>query len=107
MKDTSNTPGKTVAVVLAAAAVVGVVTYLALPPAPPRNVVVQWDHPEPATVIFEIVSKTNLNSAWRFKTNVVGTNAVTFAASQAQEFFTISRVIDRENTNNFIKQKGF
>lgn len=109
MKDTSNTPGKTVAIVGLAAVAVGLATYLVLPPTqvPGKKILLKWYHEAPGEVIFEIVSKTNLNSAWRFKTNVVGTNAVLLTADQAQEFFTISKVMDRGDTNISIRQKGF
>ena len=90
-----------------AALAVGLATYLVLPPTPPsKKILLRWDHEAPEEVIFEIVSKTNLNSAWRFKTNVVGTNAVVLSADNAQEFFTISKVMDRGNTNVSIRNGG-
>lgn len=99
--------GKTVGVVGIAAALVYGVSLLVLPPTKPKLIVLRWDHIEPQNCIFEIVSKTNIQAPWIFRTNVVGTNAVAFERNQVQEFFTISKVMDRNNTNVAIRQKGF
>lgn len=108
MKEEKKSVAKTIGVVAAGAAVVGLATYLVLPPvAPPKRITLMWDHEAPESVIFEIVSKTNIQAPWIFRTNVVGTNAVTLPANQAQEFFTISKVMDRGDTNISIRQKGF
>ena len=93
---------------IAAAAVVGV-TLLVLPGVPQPKHLLAWDYPaaDLTNVIFEIVSKTNLNSPWQFYTNVVGTNRMPMWEDKPQEFFTISKVMDRNFTNVAIKQKGF
>lgn len=53
------------------------------------------------------MSKPDLAAPWQFYTNVIGTNRLTIPQNKAQEFFTISRVIWRVNTNAEIRQKGF
>lgn len=100
--------GKTTGVIGLGAALVAGVTWLVLP-AKPRTVTMSWDYPtnQLGGVMFEIVSKTNLNDPWQFKTNIIGTNVVKFEKKSSAEFYTISRVIDVEVTNNFIRQKGF
>lgn len=102
-----SSPAKTVGVIGVAAALVYGVSLVVLPPVKPKLILLRWDHPQPEQVIFEIVSKTNLSAPWQFKTNVVGTNAVAFERNQAQEFFTISKVMDRYNTNVAIRREGF
>lgn len=109
-KEQIKSTGKTLGLVAAASAVVGIVAYLVLAPAT-KTVTLTWDYSTnsvPITnVIFEFVSKTNLAGKWQFYTNVVGTNVLVVPNNKAQEFFTISRVMLRDNTNFQTVQIGF
>ena len=100
---------KTTGVLVAAAGVVTAITMVTLAPTPPKSVELSWDYPsnEVGDVIFEIVGKTNLSATWRVVTNVVGTNRVRLPMNQSQEFFTISRVMNRQFTNVQTVQRGF
>ena len=99
---------KTTGIIAAGALAVGVVTQLVLPSRPP-GVLVSWGcrTNELPDVVFEVVSKTNLNGVWQFKTNVAGTNAIWFERKYPHEFFTISKVMNKDYTNAVLKQKGF
>lgn len=81
---------------------------------PPRPVLLMWDYPGPTIgglpleqVTFTIVGFTNFPGTWYFVTNVIGTNFVSIPKTKRNEFFTISRVYETSNTNNYIKRVGF
>jgi hypothetical protein len=88
--------------------VLGLTLYMWLNDSPSR-LRLEWDYPpeELDGVIFEVVSKTNIASPWRFCAHVVGTNTMPFLADKEQEFFTISRVMRRDDTNIQTVQIGF
>lgn len=108
-KEQVKSAGKTTGVVALGAAVVAVISSIVLAPVQPKTATLLWDYPaqDLPEVIFEVVSKTNLTAPWQFYTNVTATNRLTIPTAKVQEFFTISRVIWRVNTNAQIKQKGF
>ena len=91
------------------AAVIGVFAVLFLVTPSVKTITMEWDYPaaDLPDAIFEFVSKTNLNSPWRFKAHVTNATRVTFTATNGQEFFTISKVMSVWDTNLCIKQKGF
>lgn len=109
IKAETKSVSKTLALTAVAAAAVVGVTLLVLPVTTTPKHLLAWDYPaaDLTNVIFEIVSKTNLNSPWQFYTNVVGTNRMPMWEDKPQEFFTISKVMDRNFTNVAIKQVGF
>ena len=65
------------------------VASLVLPPSLPR-ITLAWDNPPetPGSFTTEVWASTNLVT-WQLKTNVSGTNHVTLAATNRQEFFKI------------------
>lgn len=111
-KEQLKSVGKTTSIVgLAAAAILGV-TYLVIPPQPVTQKVheLRWDY-EPITlktVQFEFITKTNINGPWLAYRTVVGTNVlfVTNKLTETLGAFTIGRVVNRYNTNDFITWDG-
>jgi hypothetical protein len=68
------------------------ITYLALSPSQPRTVTWEWDaNGNDSSVYYELWSTVNLasNKSWYFKARVTGTNRVTFARTNEQEFFAV------------------
>lgn len=111
-KEQIKSTSKTLGVVAIGAGIVGTVAYLVLPPTG-KTITLGWDYiptlqqAKLSEVMFEFVSRTNINSPWQFCTNVVGTNRVTLPNNKPQEFFTISKVMRIDDTNNQIRQIGF
>ena len=91
MTDDQKSLAKTFGAIAAGIIAVGIITQQTLVVTPaPRSVTLGWTNATnnaPGTVT-EVWSSTNLVN-WTLKTNVAGTNHVTFLATNRQEFFKI------------------
>jgi len=70
-----------------------------------NRMTLHWDTPDDYTGnIYELSYKTAINGQWQVLTNVVGTNSFTVLCDQPQRFYTITKVMNRYNTNIFIQR---
>ena len=97
---------KTTSVIAAGAAVVGLVTWQAMPPDSP-TITLAWDCQSYQDQTFQIIRRTNLTTApWEFVVNAVGTNRVTVPRLHPEEYFTIGATWMTADTNQVLRWEG-